>query len=277
MISTVVLLSSIISGTSLKQTRGKVVELGEDGESRDVPGRNASLRDGPFHTMGVDSAATFDETKASMQVSIKAKEVSGSVSHDLDGNFGTTPDMTAVSRSSLARSQQWSDSAQRSSESDESSGYDVLHHHPSVVLLLVLGGLLVGFTVLQSMKEGAKEQSEPLVTASSISLGVKARPAPSPLPNGITEVDVLETFDSYDKTRKGFITRDVLEGLLGPDEIAQGKALASISEVDKLFYHDFRKLVLLAGPVQNAVLNSASRKKGAPIELSSMNQCASPH
>lgn len=262
-----------------------MVELGEDGETRDVPVRNPVINgtspDGPAQTLGVDSAAAF-ETKASMQVDIKAKETSPSVSHDLDGkldgNQGATADMTAVSRSTLARSQQWSDSIQRLPESEqvsedtESTGNGLLHNHPSLVLLLVLGGLLVGFTVKQGMKEGAQEKSEPLVTASSVSLGVKARAAPSPLPNGITEVDVLETFDSYDKTRRGFISRDVLEGLLGPDEVAQGNALASIGEVDKLFYHDFRKLVLLAGPVQNTVLNSASRKKGAPIELGSMNQ-----
>jgi hypothetical protein len=265
MMSTVLYLTLIVSGASLKQTK-KVVELGEDAEVRDMPGRNESFSGESVQTLGIDSTATF-EVKANLQVDIKAKEA---VSHDLDGkldsNQGATAGTTAVSRSSLARSQQWSDAAQRSA--DESGGNGLLY---SFVMLIIIGGGLAGLAALQN-KKAPTDQSEALVTASSVSLGVKARAAPAPLPNGITEVDVLETFDSYDKARRGFITRDVLEGLLGPDEVAQGDAFASIGEVDKLFYHDFRKLVLRAGPVQNAVLNSASRKKGSPVELGSMNQ-----
>merc|ERR1719263_858804 len=102
---------------------------------------------------------------------------------------------------------------------------------------------------------------------SPLSLSVKARAPPKALPEGLQEVDVLETFDSFDKKRLGFIDADVLEGLLGPDESAQKAAAKVVGNVNKLFYHDFRKLALQGGPVQDAVLNTASRKRGAPIEL----------
>merc|ERR1719191_1829843 len=95
-----------------------------------------------------------------------------------------------------------------------------------------------------------------------VSLGVKPKAPPAALPEGLQEVDVLETFDSFDKKRRGFIDADVLEGLLGPDESAHKAAAKVVGNVNKLHYHDFRRLVL-----QHAVVNMASRKRGSPLEL----------
>lgn len=211
-----------------------------------------------------DSSAASFSTKASLS-EIKAKETVAPVSHDLDGkldavaNQADSAPVTAASRASLARSQQWTDAERATSEPVGGSGLSWF-----IILAVIIAGGAFAATKMNN-KEVFDDKAEPI--AMSVSLGVKPRAAPAPLPNGITEVDVLETFDSYDKSRRGFIDSTVLEGLLGPDEAAQGDAQKTIGKVDKLFYHDFRKLVQQPGPVQNAVLNAASRKRGAAIEL----------
>merc|ERR1719240_595892 len=122
-------------------------------------------------------------------------------------------------------------------------------------------------SAIKDEKGGSGGQEMTCMSPSSVSLGVKPRAPPAALPSGLQEVDVLETFDSFDKKRRGFIDADVLEGLLGPDEAAHKAAAKVVGNMDRLFYHDFRKLVLQEGPVQDKVLNMASRKRGAPIEL----------
>jgi len=167
----------------------------------------------------------------------------------------TVPD--AGSRGQTARTQSW--------EAKESSGGS----WTSTIMLLILIGCGVAAAAAMSSavktEKGAGVQ-EMQSMATSVSLGVKPRAAPAALPKGLNEVDVLETFDSFDKMRRGFIDSDVLEGLVGPDEAAQEAARQIVGNVDKLFYHDFRKLALQKGPVQDAVMNTASRKRGATVE-----------
>lgn len=263
MLRVIALLTMIISTVALKNNVWATMESVEaksvnaDGETTDVQGRNESSSDG-----------SFDGPKASLSMSVIKAKPSTPISHDLDGKLDANQHQAnqnqataAVSR--LARSQQWSDS-QRAPAESSGSGSGLFW---VLFFLLVAGGGVAGVSVLQG--KGAKQQDKAEPLAMSVSLGVKPRASPAPLPNGLTEVDVLETFDSYDKARRGFIDREVLEGLLGPDE---DRSLKIIGQVDKLFYHDFRKLVLQPGPVQNAVANAASRKRGSPIELGSLTQ-----
>jgi len=254
-------LSLVISSTSLKHDVNNWRQV----EPVDTPSVVHNSTSGSVD--GADFQPTYgNKVLQEIKATESAPPQQQALQHDLDGEGDNSQVTTAVKRSTMARTQKWSkdapassDNSRSSEESSESSGGRSLFW-PSMILLGVLA-TVAGVAVKQ---KGEEQQAKPFHT---VSLGVKARAAPAPLPAGITEVDLLETFDSYDKERRGFISRDVLEGLLGPDEIAQGNAFASIGRVDALFYHDFRKLVLQKGPIQNIVANNASRKRGSPIEL----------
>lgn len=168
-----------------------------------------------------------------------------------------------ASGGSAARSQSWY-------KSSEPEGHGGGSWMPSIIVMAMVAcaafGAFMASTTVQQEKKGNSGQ-EMTAMASPVSLGVKPRAPPAALPKKLQEVDVLETFDSFDKKRRGFMERDVLEGLLGPDQSAQEQAAKVVGKSDKLFYHDFRKLVLQNGPVQDAVINHASRKRGSSAEF----------
>lgn len=175
-----------------------------------------------------------------------------------EGNAQDEIVMPTAGSKGLARSQSWN----KPKEPEDRSSW----MSTAFVIFLIVSAAAGALTMVSMKEEKGASSQEMTSMKSTVSLGVKPRAAPAPLPEGIEEVDVLETFDSLDKKRSGYIEADTLEGLLGPEEAAHESALKVVGNVDRLFYHDFRRLVLVKGPVRDTVLNTAARKRGGSLD-----------
>jgi hypothetical protein len=228
----------------------------EEGQMRSAENVAAMVNELPRESESTQKDPVAAETKADAKI---AEAIPQDVSNvkDLDGGAFAVP--ASGTRGQMARSQSFD--KPKEAEGRGMSGIFVL-----MLIGCAVAGAVAMSNAVQADKGTGKDQ-EMSSMVSPVSLGVKPKAPPAALPAGLQEVDVLETFDSFDKKRRGFIDADVLEGLLGPDEAAHKAAAKVVGNMDRLFYHDFRKLVLQEGPVQDKVLNMASRKRGAPIEL----------
>lgn len=80
-------------------------------------------------------------------------------------------------------------------------------------------------------------------------------------PQHVLEMDVLEAFDALDHTRLGFIDRATVNSLVGTTPAAQSAASAIVGPLNRLFYADFRTLARKPGPIADAVMERASRRR----------------